>query len=138
MFISKFSVEDWLAAQNQGSVQPAREWRQIEAAISQLDGHHKTLVTLESEGETHMAVGGGKGKYLVYLTFDNERFHYVVEPSESDTDENLTVGGQEGTFPAKLCVDLNAALKAAKTFADSGMMEKSVIWEQDGVVAPVV
>lgn len=137
MFISKLSVEDWQGNQNRGSVQPVKAWTQIEAAISQLDGHHKTLVTLESDGETHMAVGGGKGKYIVYLTFDNEQFHYVVEPSKPDVEENLTVGGQEGAYSAKLCVDINAALKAAKAFAERGAMEKSVIWEQAGVVEPV-
>jgi hypothetical protein len=79
MFISKFSVEDCQGNQNKGSVQPVREWRQIEAAIRQLDGHHKTLVTLEAEGETHMAVGGGKGKYSVYLTFDNGEHLKIVE-----------------------------------------------------------
>ncbi|NEP58069.1 MAG: hypothetical protein F6K31_13765 [Symploca sp. SIO2G7] len=36
-------------------------------------------------------------------------------------------------YPAKLCIDIDAVLKAAKTFAESGAMEKSVIWEQDGV-----
>ncbi|NEP59930.1 MAG: hypothetical protein F6K31_23480 [Symploca sp. SIO2G7] len=137
MFISQFSVEDWQGNQNNGSVQPVRGWQQIEAAINQLDGYHKTLVTLETDRETHMAVGGGKGKYVVYLTFDNEQFHYIIEPSKSDEDETLTVGGQEGIYPAKLCIDLDAALKAAKTFAENGAMEKSVIWEQDEVFETV-
>jgi Immunity protein Imm1 len=137
MFIAKFSVEDWQGNQNKGSLHPVKDWREIEAAIGQLDGHRKTLVTLEAEGETHMAIGGGPGKYVVYLTFDNEQFHYVVDPSKSDADENLTVGGQEGIYPAKLCVDRDAALKTAKAFAERGVMEKSVIWEQDGVVEPV-
>jgi Immunity protein Imm1 len=137
MFISKFSVEDWQGNQNKGSVQPVKEWQQIEAAINQLDGHHRTLVTLETEGETHMAVGGGEDKYLVYLTFDNEQFHYIVEPSKPDLDENLVVGGQEGIYPAKLCIDKDTALRAAKVFAELGAMEKSVIWERNGVVEPV-
>ncbi len=134
MFISKLSVEDWQGNQNKGSVQTVKAWTEIEAAISQLDGHHKTLVTLEADDEIHMAVGGGRGKYIVYLTFDNERFHYVVEPSRPDVEENLTVGGQEGAYPAKLCVGINSVLKAAKAFAELGAMEKSIIWEQDGVV----
>jgi Immunity protein Imm1 len=49
----------------------------------------------------------------------------------------LVVGGQEGIYPAKLCVDLNTAFKAAKTFALLGTLEKSVIWEQEGVVERV-
>jgi hypothetical protein len=137
MFISKFSVEDWQGNQIKGFVQPVMEWQQIEVAINQLDGNHRTLVTLEAEGETHMAIGGGEGKYLVYLTFNNEQFHYVVKPSNPDLDENLVVGGQEGVYPAKLCVDKDTAIKAAKTFAELGAMEKSVIWERDGVVEPV-
>lgn len=137
MFISKFSVEDWQGNQNRGSLQPVTNWGDIEAAIGQLDGQHKTLVTLETDGEPHMAVGGGKDKYIVYLTFDNESFHYIVNLSKPDADESLTVGGQVGVYPAKLCIDRDAALKAAKTFAERGSMEKSVIWEQDGVVEPV-
>jgi hypothetical protein len=137
MFISKFSVEDWQGSQNRSSLRPVQSWKEIEAAIKELDGHRKTLVTLEADGETHMAVGGGTGEYVVYLTFDNETFHYLVDPSKSGVDKNLIVGGQEGVYPAKLCVDVDSALEAAKTFSELGAMEKSVIWEQDGVFEPV-
>ncbi|MDF5719891.1 MAG: Imm1 family immunity protein [Rhizonema sp. PD37] len=80
-----------------------------------------------------MAVGGGKGKYVVYLTFVKESFHYLVDPSKSDIEESVIVGGQEGVYPAKSCVDLNTTLKAAKVFAELGAMEESVIWEKDEV-----
>ena len=79
-------------------------------------------------------VGGGNGKCVVYMTFDNEAFQYVVDPSKSNKDENLTVGGQAGSYPARLCVDINTALKAAQTFAEHGVMETSIVWERDGVV----
>ncbi|MDZ8055739.1 MAG: Imm1 family immunity protein [Aulosira sp. ZfuVER01] len=137
MFITKFSVEDWIGNQNKGSVEQAHSWQEIELAIRELDGHHKTLVTLETDGETHMAVGGGLDKYIVYLTFDNESFHYLVDPFKSDIDEFVIVGGQEGIYPAKSCVDLNTTLKAAKAFAELGTMEESVIWEKDEVVERV-
>ncbi len=137
MFIAQFSVEDWIGSQNKGCVQQAHSWHEIESAIRELDGHHKTLVTLETNGETHMAVGGGRGKYVVYVTFDNESFHYLADPSKSDTEESVIVGGQEGLYPANSCVDLNTTLKAAKTFAELGAMEKSVIWENDEVVERV-
>ncbi|WP_375468242.1 Imm1 family immunity protein [uncultured Nostoc sp.] len=137
MFISKFSVEDWIGNQNRGSVEQAQSWLEIEAAIKELDGHRKTLVTLETDGETHMAIGGGIQKYVVYVTFDNENFYYLVDLSKSNTDETVIVGGQEGVYPAKSCIDLNTTLKAAKTFAELGIMEESVIWKQDRVVEPV-
>jgi hypothetical protein len=137
MFISKFSVEDWQGSQNKGSLQGARNWNEIEIAIKELDGHHKTLVTLEADGETHMAVGGGADRYVVYLTLDNETFHYLVDRSKPDSDERLVVGGQEGMYPAKWCVDIDVVLKAAKTFSELGIMEKSLAWERDGVFEPV-
>ncbi|MEH2254375.1 Imm1 family immunity protein [Nostoc sp.] len=137
MFISKFSVEDWIGNQNRGSVEQAQNWLEIEAAIKELDGQRKTLVTLETQGETHMAIGGGIQKYVVYVTFDNENFYYLVDLSKSNTDETVIVGGQEGVYPAKSCIDLNTTLKAAKTFAELGIMEESVIWKQDRVVEPV-
>ncbi len=138
MFITKFSVENWIGNQNKGSVEQAHSWQEIESAIRELDGHQKTLVTLETDSETHMAVGGGLGKYIVYLTFDNENFHYLVDPSKSDIDEFAIVGGQEGVYPAKSCVDLNTTLKAAKAFAELGTMEESVNWEKDEVLERVL
>ncbi|CAN1209326.1 Immunity protein Imm1 [Tumidithrix helvetica PCC 7403] len=133
MFISKFSIEDWQNNKNYGSLEVPSGWGDIEAAIRKLDGDRRTLVTLEADGETHMAIGGGTNKYLVYLTFDNENFNYLVNPSKSDRTETLVVGGQEGIYPAKWCVDLTTTLKAAKAFAEFGTIEKSVVWERDGV-----
>jgi hypothetical protein len=137
MFISKMSVENWQGNQNKGLLKSVKNWTEIETAIKELNGNHKTLVTLETEGESHMAVGGGEGKYIVYLTFDNEQFYHIIDPSKSDAEDSLVVGGQEGIYPAKFCVDIDAALKAAKIFAEQGVMEKSVVWEQDGVVESV-
>ena len=134
MFISKFSVENWDGNQNKISVQAAKDWQQIQTAIDQLDGHRHTLVTLETEGEAHMAIGGGSTKYLIYLTFDNERFYYVAQSSNLDTNESLIVGGQEGIYPSRFCVEKNTVMKAAKTFVEIGIMENSISWEQDSVV----
>lgn len=62
MFISKYSVEDWVGNQNKGLLKESQNWTDIETAIKDLDGRCKTLVTLETNGETHMAVGGKTGK----------------------------------------------------------------------------
>lgn len=137
MFISHFSVENWQKTQNQGELNQAHEWAEIENAIKELDGHRKTLVTLETDNETHMSIGGGADKFIVYVTFDNEIFYHLINSSQSDSDAKLVIGGQESIYPAKLCVDLNTTIKAAKTFAECGAMEKSVFWERDGVFEPV-
>jgi hypothetical protein len=49
----------------------------------------------------------------------------------------LVVEGQESAYSAKLYVDFKKTLKAAKTLAELGSMEKSVSWERDGVFEPV-
>ena len=137
MFISKFSTENWQGNQNHGSIKEAIDWNEIEAAIGELDGHRRTLVTLETGGETHMAIGGGAGKYLVYITFDNENFSYLIDSTKSGGAEALVVGGQEGIYPGKWCVDLTTTLKAARSFAELGSIERSVLWER-GEVAEAV
>jgi hypothetical protein len=134
MFISKFSVENWQGNRNQGAVEPVRNWEQIETAIAELDGQRKTLVTLETDNETHMAIGGGQGRYLVYVTFDNDNFYYLVDRSRTNREEILVVGGQAGSYSARSCVTIEVALQAAKTFAELGEMERSLTWQRDSAV----
>jgi Immunity protein Imm1 len=135
MFVTKFSIDEWIGTQNKESIESVNSWQSVESAIKQLDGQHKTLVTLETDGgEIHMSVGGGQGKYIVYVTFDNESFDYLVDPNKSSTEELLIVGGQLGHYPARSCVDLDMTLKSAKAFAEKGELLDSLIWEKDAVV----
>ena len=130
----KLSTENWVGNQNQVTLESVTDWRQIETAIADLDAQQKTLVLLETDGETHMVVGSGLGRYVVYITFDNENFHYLIDPSKTEVESTLVVSGQEGCYPSKLCVDLTTTLKAAKTFAEFGILEKSVVWEKEGIL----
>jgi Immunity protein Imm1 len=137
MFISKYSVENWESDRNNGLLKEAKEWTEVETAIRELDGHQRTLVTLETESEAHMSIGGGNGRYFVYTTFDNENFNYLVNRANSDQTETLVIGGQSGIYPTKSCVDLTTTIKAAKAFAELGTMERSVSWEREGIPEPV-
>ena len=79
-----------------------------------------------------MSIGGGKlEKYVVNVTFDNINFHILVNLSKSDEIEKLVVGGQEGNYPAKMCVDLLPCLLAARTFTESGKLDSLLSWEED-------
>lgn len=129
MFALKLSTENWVGNRNEGTLNEVQTWAKIKSAIEELDAKQKTLMTIEADGETHMAVGGGLGKYVVYATFDNVSFYNLVDPSKSHDLETLVVGGQTGVYPARMCVDQQTALKAAKTFTESGKLEQSVTWE---------
>ena len=132
MFVLYLLVEKWISTRNEGKSIEKPIWSQIEAAIRELDGRSKTLVTLGADDETYMIVGGGESeKYVVFTTFDNISFHNLVDLSKPDATEKLVVGGQEGIYPAKLCVDLLPCLLAARTFTESGKLDTLLSWQED-------
>ncbi|TAF12171.1 MAG: hypothetical protein EAZ77_00265 [Nostocales cyanobacterium] len=59
--------------------------RQIKMAIFRLDGIKKTLVSLESDDESYMMIGGGNsGKYVVTATLDNYNFYSLLHQPHYD------------------------------------------------------
>jgi hypothetical protein len=133
MFITNLSWDEWEGNCDRGGVVPASSWAQVKERIEALDGRSRTLVTLEAEGEMHMAIGGGDACYVVYVTFDNEEFEYLVEGAgEGDEMVSVVVGGQLGDYLGRRCVGLSMVLQAARLFAEEGKVERSV-WERDDV-----
>ncbi len=55
----------------------------------------------------------------------------LPKSSKTEQIEKLIVGGQSGNYPAKMCVDLDQCLIAAKKFADSGELTPIFTWEKD-------
>lgn len=130
--VFNLSAKKWVSNSNQGELVKDPNWIKIEAAIRELDGKSKTLVTLKSDDETYMNIGGGKsGKYVVNATFNNKVFDVLVDLSKSDEIETLLVGGEEKNYPVKMCVDLLHTLLAARTFTESGKLDPLLYWEED-------
>jgi hypothetical protein len=59
MFVLKFSVEDWQGTPNHSSLQPVECWPDIEAAIQELDGQHKTLAYRRETPRSNASVSVG-------------------------------------------------------------------------------
>ncbi|MEG4116921.1 Imm1 family immunity protein [Microcoleus sp. N9_B4] len=132
MFVLNLSAENWVGNQDEGDLIESPTWSQIEQAIRELNGKTKTLVTLGADDECYMSIGGGEsGKYIVNVTFDNVSFHNLVDPSKPDAIEKLVIGGQEGNYSARMCVNLETALLTAQTFTVSGELEISLSWEEE-------
>ena len=132
MFVLDLSVEKWVGNRDEGDFIENPTWQQIESAIVELNGTTQTLVTLGADEEVYMSIGGGaRGKYIANITFDNLTFHNLVNRSQVEEVQQLVVGGQLVNYQAKICVDLQTALLAAKTFALAGELEESVSWEVD-------
>jgi hypothetical protein len=110
-------------------------WSDIEKAIRRLDGDEHTLVVLGFGGAQgpHMAVGGGESdRYIVCTTKDSNVFHIVINPNAPDGRCMLVAGGQYGDYPLKSCVSLSEALRAAKTYAETGENDSSLNWQRRG------
>ncbi|MEA5554425.1 hypothetical protein VB713_26170 [Anabaena cylindrica UHCC 0172] len=155
MFVTKLYTDNWTGNRNEENCIKNPSWQQIKTAICELDGSTKTLVSLEADDESYMMIGGGNaGKYVVTTTLDNEIFYSLLHPvdiSKSHTSaqkinlsifyqalintnndiQKLTVGGQTGNYPAKICVNLPQCLIAAITFYESGELEPLFTWEED-------
>ncbi len=78
-----------------------------------------------------MSIGGGAGKYIVTVTFDNLNFYILVDLAKSNNMEKLVVGGQYGNFTALQCVDLLRCLLAVRTFALEGKLDELLTWQTD-------
>jgi hypothetical protein len=107
-------------------------WSEIESAIRRLDGNTCTLLVL-GIGEPpvpHMAIGGGEdGKYIVYTTADNLSFATLINPAASFGKCLLVAGGQRGEYDLRKFVSLTDAMRAAKTYAETGATDPTLAWD---------
>ncbi|MEI6444921.1 MAG: hypothetical protein WCO29_17760 [Nostocales cyanobacterium ELA583] len=71
--VSKLYTDNWTGNRNEENFIENPNWQQIETAIRDLDGNIKTLVSLKTDDESYMMIGGGNsGKYIVTATLDND------------------------------------------------------------------
>ena len=105
------------------------QWAPIAKAVSALDGGEKSLVCLEGDGNTHMDIaGGGAAGCVVALTYNNEKYYTLINPTAVGDNIPVKTGGENHGYPAELLVSKEIALQAAKTFAETGTAEPSLHW----------
>jgi immunity protein Imm1 of predicted polymorphic toxin system len=75
-----------------------------------------------------IAGGGEIGVYLVSATVV-DTFYLAVTPSAPAEDVWLVAGGQGSDRPLCECVRLDAALRAARTYALDGSLDSSLTWD---------
>jgi hypothetical protein len=92
------------------------------------------LFELYAQGDrTKRSLGLGLGLYLCRQIIQAHGGEIGVT-STPNVGSKFWFTFQATLYPAKLCIDLAMALKAAKTFSELGTMTKSVVWEQDKVL----
>lgn len=117
---------DW--RQGEGKI-PTPAWEIIAAAVRELDAERRTEVSLGTAGEAHLSVSGGRGRYLVSATLDNDRFYDLANPAGDDSEPHRFVAaGQAILATGDEIVSLDVALTAARTFAETGRIDPTLSW----------
>ncbi|MCA1975147.1 MAG: hypothetical protein LDL44_20120 [Caenispirillum sp.] len=104
----------------------------LRRAIDDLDQATHTLVIVAGEGEAHLGVGGGRGEFVVYATFDNRTFYNLIDRSKAGAPVTVVAGGQAGDYPTSQVVDRDRAVVAATRFLTEGRLGDDLGWEVQG------
>jgi hypothetical protein len=108
-------------------------WDQIESAIRRLDGNHRSIVIIgQLDPETDfMGIGGGKdGVYRCFVYDRQGREFAVIDPSKPPDKLVDILMGQKTSVSLQECIDLDTVLLAAKSYAESGQLEKKLTWKE--------
>jgi hypothetical protein len=91
-------------------------------------------VFLKAANGSTLAVVGDQGKgYIVYIE-DANGFRTLKAPhSKSKGRVSLVIGFQPAEYPRRIVVDLDAALKATRTYFGTGRIEDSEDWTSDNI-----
>ncbi len=115
-------------------------WAAVEREIRALDARTHTTVTLAPApprgvpvGDAHLCEGGGGGgRYIVYLTEDNQSFWNLTDPSVRGSSKRvlMNIGGQEGDYRESQFVSLALALRAARQYFTDGQRAADLDWDE--------
>ena len=134
MPIEILTISEWIGVSKKDTVVENPTWEEVEGAVRALNNRNLNDLYLQparQDPETFLCIGGGDGRYLVSGSIGNEEFPTVVDPAKpSDVVEHLVVGGQTGDYAGNWIVDLETALRAARSFFESGDFGGDVQWER--------
>lgn len=102
----------------------------FDAALAKLDAAERTMITIQNSDESHLAIAGGNGRYVVYACFNDQEFWNLIQDDQAGGIILLNAGGQEGDFPARQVVDFDQASAAGRYFFQFQKMDPSLNWER--------
>jgi hypothetical protein len=110
---------------------PDAVFTDVERALERLDARRWTTLSIGGPDELHLMIGGGAGQYVIYAgSAGEEELWNLVSAKPEEAVVMLTIGGQEGDYPARQVVGLEEARTAARTFFLTGALDLSLRWER--------
>jgi len=102
----------------------------FDRALDNMDARIHTMVTLQTEDQRQMIIGGGAGQYVVCATFGKDEFWSLLRPEPGESIVMLNAGGQEGDYPERQVVDKERARRAAHAFLVTRELDPALLWER--------
>ncbi len=132
MSIERVCYDCWQAGKDTGREIENPAWQDIEKMILNLDGGERTLVTFGNYDEGFYMAGGKNGKFIAYVSYDDEEriYNLVNKNADKNIMEELVVGGQRGLYPANACVRIDMVLSAAGYFFETQKLKAGIDWEE--------
>lgn len=130
-FVNRITCDRWngVLCENDEIDMPSID--DLNRAVEALNSATRTLVFLNGQNGSHLAIGGGAGRYVVYVSTSDEDFwNLVADKNDSAGQVMLNAGGQEGDYPVRQVVDKLHALQAAHKFFKTGELDPSLKWEK--------
>jgi hypothetical protein len=136
MFVSKLYTDKWTGNRNEETVIENPNWQQIKTAICELDGKHKTLVSLETDEQSYMMIGGGNdGQYIVTATLDNDIVYSLLHPIDHEitkSDTSVKKNYVNSVKKNNLSIFYQALIKAKSNNTNSANEQRLVVGGQAG------
>jgi hypothetical protein len=99
-------------------------------ALESLDQEHHTELTVVDGSGAYITVGGGRGRYHVYMSaYDHDDRIVAQDPAAADSGEmELVVDGRATRYRARDVVGFEAASLAVREFLRSGRPHSGLTW----------
>lgn len=107
-------------------------WNDVMKWIRELDGNEHSTVTLFTEEEKAILVGGGnEGRFIVsfYPDFGGQISYFLSDPSKGDDSIEVVVQSP-AKYPIKWVMNEDAVLEVVKSFFNTGQMPQGYTWEE--------
>lgn len=99
-------------------------WADVEAQIRHLETAESGSVFLKAANGSTLSIGSDQGIGYIVFVSDGDDYRYLKAPdSKRKGVVKLVLGFQPAEYPRRIVVDLDAALKAARAYFDSGRID---------------
>jgi len=130
-FVNQITADKWVGAVTDDAVIEFPTLQDLHRVIEALDANVKTSVFLAGGNGAYMAIGGGFGRYVVYISLrDKEFWNLYSGGTGANNVVSIVIGGQDGYYADRQVVDKNTAIKAAEYFFLNGEPDPAFHWER--------